>query len=93
MSQIKSAFPSCGLTLEFFSASSQGTSLDSPYQGLSEDLGQDHPLASHFPATIVLTLIYFQMIISYLDFLIVFARRIISKRANYKLLEMESSYF
>ena len=44
ISQNKPAFTLLWLTLEFFPAQSQGSSHSSPSQGLTRDLGHDHPL-------------------------------------------------
>lgn len=51
ISHNKPAFTLLWLTLELFPVWNQGTSPGSPYQELGRDLGHDHPLASHLPAT------------------------------------------
>ena len=47
----KPAFTLLLLTLEFFPVQIQAPSLGGPSQGLTWDLGHDHPLVSHSPAT------------------------------------------
>ena len=44
----KPAFPFLWLAVEFLPARSQGPSLGSLSQGLTRDLGHDHPLGPHF---------------------------------------------
>ena len=45
-----SVFPLLWLTLQCFSAWTQGPSLGGLFQELTWDLGQDHPLVPYFPA-------------------------------------------